>query len=224
GAQGVAVVGAIASGEALAALAVLEPDGVTSSCRSAEGRWRVTGAKAGVIDGQNADLLLVAARAPGSAGSSLLAVRTDAPGVVLRPTEGLDLTRKLADLELDDAPAERLGGPGDAGPALARALDLAAIALAAESVGAAARCLESAVDYAKSRVQFARPIGSFQAIQHKVAEVMLELESARSAAYWSWWVASQPASDAAALAEAASVAKSACSDAFLRAAAANLHI
>src|SRR5262249_57752828 len=120
GAQGVAVVGAIASGEALAALAVLEPDGVTSSCRSAEGRWRVTGAKAGVIDGQNADLLLVAARAPGSAGSSLLAVRTDAPGVVLRPTEGLDLTRKLADLELDDAPAERLRGARDPGPPPAR--------------------------------------------------------------------------------------------------------
>ena len=222
--QRAALLPALASGDAIATLAVLEPDGVTSSCRCIEGRWRVTGAKVGVIDGQNADLLLVAAGAPGSGGGSLLAVRSDAPGVALRPAEGLDLTRRLADLELDDAPAELLGEPGAAQPALARALDLAAIAVAAESVGAAARCLESAVDYAKSRVQFARPIGSFQAIKHKAAEVMLELESARSAAYWSWWVAAQPGSDAAALAEAASIAKSACSDAFLRAAAENLHI
>ena len=81
-----------------------------------------------------------------------------------------------------------------------------------------------AVDYAKSRIQFARPIGSFQAIKHKTAEVMLELESARSAAYWSWWVAAQPEVSAADLAEAASVAKATCNDAFLRAAAENVQI
>ena len=223
-AQLAALLPAIASGETVGALAVLEPDGVTSTCRPAQGGWRVSGAKAAVIDGQNADLLVVSARLPGGEEPALLAVRADAPGVEVRPVAGLDLTRKLADLELRDAPAERLGDGAAAGPALARALDLGAIALAAESTGAAARCLESAVAYAGTRVQFGRPIGSFQAIKHKAAEVMLELECARSAAYWSWWVASQPGSDTAALAEAASVAKSVASDAFLRAAAENLHI
>jgi alkylation response protein AidB-like acyl-CoA dehydrogenase len=127
-------------------------------------------------------------------------------------------------VEFVDTSATLLGDSGTAWPAIARTLDLAAIAVAAESVGATARCLEMAVDYAKSRIQFARPIGSFQAIKHKTAEVMLELESARSAAYWSWWVAAQPGVSAADLAEAASVAKATCNDAFLRAAAENVHI
>ena len=91
----------------------------------------------------------------------------------------------------------------------------------AEMVGGAAGCLDMAVEYAKTRVQFARPIGSFQAIQHKAAEVLLELECARSAAYWAWWVASQPDGD---LAEAASLAQSVCADAFERAATENLQI
>ena len=232
-AQRAALLPPIASGDSIAALAVLEPDGraapdgVAATARKEAGGFRVSGAKTAVIDGQNADLLVVAAREAGSRagdGVSLLVVRADAPGLEVRPVPGLDLTRKIADVLLRDAPAEPLGTAGAAGPALARTLDLAAIALAAESTGAAARCLESAVAYAKTRVQFARPIGSFQAVKHRVAEAMLELESARSAAYWSWWVAAQDGSDAAALAEAASVAKSVCSDAFLRSAADNLHI
>jgi alkylation response protein AidB-like acyl-CoA dehydrogenase len=224
---------AIAAGDAVGALAVLEPhgglgpDAVTTECRNRAGGWRVSGHKALVIDGQNADLLVVAARAPGSVGEegvSLFALRADAPGVEVRSVEGLDLSRKLAEVALRDAPARPLGAPGAAWPALARTLDLAAIALAAEAVGAAARCLEMAVAYARGRVQFARPIGSFQAIQHKAAEVMLELESARSAAYWSWWVASQDGVDPGELAEAASLAKSVCDDALARAAAENVQI
>jgi alkylation response protein AidB-like acyl-CoA dehydrogenase len=81
-----------------------------------------------------------------------------------------------------------------------------------------------AVGHARERVQFARPIGSFQAIQHKCAEVLLELESARSVAYWSWWVAAQEGASAAELAEAASVAKATCCDALTRAAAENVQI
>jgi alkylation response protein AidB-like acyl-CoA dehydrogenase len=180
-----------------------------------------------VLDAQNADLLLVAAREPGSGGASglsLLAVRADATGVAVKPTDGLDLTRKLAEVELHDAPATPIGDAGGAAPALARALDLAAIGVAAECTGAAARCLESAVAYAKSRIQFGRPIGAFQAIKHKAAEVMLELECARSAAYWSWWVAAQPEVAAGDLAEAASVAKSSCNEALSRAAAENVQI
>jgi alkylation response protein AidB-like acyl-CoA dehydrogenase len=223
---------ALAAGDSLAALAVAEPGagadpaGSVTTCRRDASGWRVSGGKCAVLDGQNADLLVVAARAdePGAAGPTLLVVRADAAGVDVRPAEGLDLTRKHADLVLRDAPATPLGAPGAAGPALTRALDLGAIAISAESVGAAARCLEMAVAYAKQRIQFGRPIGSFQAVQHKCAEVMLELESARSAAYWSWWVASQDGVDPGELAEAASVAKATCGDALSRAAAENVQI
>jgi alkylation response protein AidB-like acyl-CoA dehydrogenase len=224
---------ALASGDSIASLAVFErsgplaPASIPAECRSSAGGWRVSGEKDLVIDGQNADLLVVAARAPGSTGDdgiALLAVRADAPGVETQPVPGLDLTRKLAHVTLREAPARLLAPPGAGGPALARTLDQAALALAAEAVGAAARCLEMAVDYARGRVQFARPIGSFQAIQHKAAEVLLELESARSAAYWSWWVASRPEVAPEALAEAASLAKATCGDALTRAAAESLQI
>jgi alkylation response protein AidB-like acyl-CoA dehydrogenase len=180
-----------------------------------------------VLDAQNADLILVAAREAGSRGAegvSLFAVSPDAAGLTVKPTDGLDLTRKLADVELADVPATLLGDAGAGAAALARALDVAAIGSAAECVGAAARCLEASVAYAKSRIQFARPIGSFQAIKHKAAEVMLELESARSAAYWSWWVAAQPGVAARDLAEAASIAKASCNEALSRAAAENVQI
>lgn len=224
---------AIASGEVIATLAVHEAPGradlggiETTGRRTGDG-WCVTGNKVLVLDAQNADLLLVAAREAGSAGDagiSLFAVRSDAAGVTVKPTDGIDLTRKLAEIDLVDASATPLGDVGAAGPALARALDVAAIGLAAECAGATARCLESAVAYAKSRIQFGRTIASFQAIKHKAAEVMLELETARSAAYWSWWVAAQPGTSGADLAEAASVAKSLACDALSRAAAENVHI
>ncbi len=232
-AQRAALLPDLASGETIATLALLEASGrhdadaIAATCHRESEGWRVEGRKIAVLDAQNADLLLVAAREAGSsgeAGISLFAVRANAAGVTVKATDTLDLTRKLAEVELANAAATLLGDAGAAWPAIARTLDLAAIAVAAESVGATARCLEMAVDYAKSRIQFARPIGSFQAIKHKTAEVMLELESARSAAYWSWWVAAQPETSAAELAEAASVAKATCNDAFLRAAAENVHI
>jgi len=224
---------AIASSELIATLAVHEASGradlagIETTCRRDGGGWSVSGHKVSVLDAQNAELFLVAAREAGSAGDaglSLFAVRAESAGLTLKPTDGLDLTRKIAEVQLSNAPATPLGDVGAAAPALARTLDLAAIALAAECTGATALCLESAVAYAKSRVQFGRTIASFQAIKHKAAEVMLELESARSAAYWSWWVAAQGESSGAHLAEAASVAKSLCNDALSRAAAENVHI
>jgi alkylation response protein AidB-like acyl-CoA dehydrogenase len=225
---------AIASGELIATLAVHEASGradlgsIETTCRRDGAGWSVRGHKVAVLDAQNAELFLVAAREAGTAGDagiSLFAVRAESAGLSLKPTDGLDLTRKMAAVELHDAPATPLGDVGAAAPALARTLDLAAIAIAAECTGATARCLESAVAYAKSRIQFGRTIASFQAIKHKAAEVMLELETARSAAYWSWWVAAQGASGGAAdLAEAASIAKSLCNDALSRAAAENVHI
>jgi alkylation response protein AidB-like acyl-CoA dehydrogenase len=222
--------GRIASGEAVATLAPGEPsggdgpDGIRTECRRDGAGWRVTGGERCVLAGAQADLVVVAARtagSPGDGGVTLLVVEGGAEGLVATPLDTLDPTRKQADLRFDATPARLLGREGGGGPALARTLDEARIAQSAEMTGAAARCLETAVAYAKTRVQFGRPIGSFQAIQHKCAEVLLELELARSASYWAWWVADTGRGD---LAEAASLAKSVAGDAFLRAASENLHV
>lgn len=223
----------IAAGASVATLALAEaggrpdPDAIATRAERDGSGWRLRGEKGFVPDGAVADLLLVAARRPGTRGArglSLFAVRGDAEGVRVEPLPVLDPTRRQARLVLADAPARLLGEEGAAWPALARTLDEARVALAAEMVGGAARCLETAVEYAGTRLQFARPIGSFQAIKHKAAEVLLELESARSVAYWSWWVAAQGGDDAGVLAEAASLAKAAAAEAYLRAAAENLHV
>ncbi len=223
----------LAAGDVVATLAAGErpdradPDGVTATCLPEGDGFRVSGSFSGVLSGMEADLLLVAARAPesrGAAGISLLAVRSDAPGLERTAAEPLDLTRPHAELRLDGAAATLLGTQGEAWPGLARTLDQAAIGLAAEMIGGAERCLDAAVEHAKQRIQFARPIGSFQAIKHKAAEVLLELESARVAAYWAGWVASRAESDPAELAEAASIAKSLAGDAYLRAARESIQI
>jgi alkylation response protein AidB-like acyl-CoA dehydrogenase len=228
-AQKRALLPGIASGEVLATLGLLEPGGgwdaagVRLAYTEQGSTFRLTGAKRYVTDAATADLLVVAARRAGSQGLdglSLFTLRANAPGVKVTPVDGLDATRKLAHVELANAAAEPLGEPGAAGTALARTLDQARVLLACESAGGAQRCLDSAVAWAKQRVQFARPIGSFQAIQHKCAEVLLEVESAKSVAHYACWAAEQDAD----LPLAAATAKSFCDEAFLRAAHENLHI
>ncbi len=229
-AEQAALLPGIASGETIATLALLDdadvwdPAGVALRYQREGDAYRLDGCKRLVSDAAVADLILVAARRPGSRGAdglTLLAVRADAPGLAVTPVEPLDATRKLADLDFEGVRAERLGSEGGAAPGLAAALDRARVCLAAESAGGAQHCLDSAVAYAKERVQFGRPIGSFQAIKHKCAEMLLEVESARCAAYWACWSADR---DPGNLALAASVAKSFCDDAYQRAAAENLHI
>ena len=219
----------IASGEITATLALLEPgagwdlESLRLACSARGGEHRLTGAKRFVTDAATSDLILVAARrdgAQGADGIGLFAVEAGAPGLTVTPVEPLDATRKLAHVSLADAPAEPLGEPGAAGAALARTLDQARAMLACESAGGAQHCLDAAVAWARQRVQFARPIGSFQAIQHKCAEVLLEVASARSAAHFASWAAEQDEG----LALAAASAKSFCDEAYLRAAAENLHI
>jgi len=220
----------IASGEVVATLALGEAEGgfdpaaVTATCERRGDGFAVRGVKRWVPHGAQADLVLVVARRPGSAGGdglSLLAVRPADGGVTATPVETLDTTRPMAHLDFDAAPARGVGAEGGAGPALRRALSQAQVALACEMVGGAERCLEMAVDYARERVQFGRPIGSFQAIKHRCAELLLEVEEARVAATWASWVASQDSDE---LARAASLAKALCGDAFLQAAADNLHV
>ncbi|MEE9609195.1 MAG: acyl-CoA dehydrogenase family protein [Myxococcota bacterium] len=228
--QRAALLPGLASGETIGTLALLEPGGdwdpagVALAYARDGDQFLLSGSKSCVTDGATADLLVVAARRPGSRaadGVTLFTVRGDAKGLAAAPVDPLDATRKLASLEFSGVRAELLGVEGEALAALAKTLDQACACLALESTGGAERCLRSAVDYAKQRVQFGRPIGSFQAVKHKCAEVLLELESARSAAYYASCMASE---DSGELPLAASLAKACCGDAFLRAAAENIHI
>lgn len=175
----------IASGEVIATLAFTEDDGswdpaaISMPATKNGTGWRLGGHKSFVLDGQSAGLLLVVAST--TAGLSLFAVDATAAGLTRTALPALDQTRKLARLEFSDVPGRLIGSPGDAATVLDRTLDVAAIALAAEQLGGAQRALDMTVEYAKIRHQFGRPIGSFQAIKHRCADLLLEVESLRSA-------------------------------------------
>ncbi|MBV9637969.1 MAG: acyl-CoA/acyl-ACP dehydrogenase [Mycobacteriaceae bacterium] len=196
------------------------PDSVTLVARHAPEGFVVGGDAPMVLDGHTADVVLLAARTP--AGCSLFAVESTAPGLHRELLASMDRTRKVAELRFDDVPATLIGTDGAAAGGLARTSDLALVALSAEQVGAAQRCLDMAVDYAKSRIQFGRPIGSFQAVKHSCADMLVAVEGARSAAKHAAEAADVP--DNAELPIAASVAKMACSEALLQAALDNMHI
>lgn len=156
------------------------------------GRWRLFGQVDQVLDGHSADLLLVAAHAGGFARSRtlLFLVPGDTPGLVRTRQTALDATRPQARVQLRDVEAELLGEDGaDVLGALARTGDTAAAVLACEAVGAADRVLETTVEYVKQREQFGRAIGSFQAVKHRLADVYVQLQAARSAAYFAAWAA-----------------------------------
>jgi alkylation response protein AidB-like acyl-CoA dehydrogenase len=215
----------IASGETIATLALTEDsgrwdaDGVTLAATQSGGTWKLDGHKSFVIDGHVANLVLVVART--SAGLSLFAVGGDAAGLTRTPLATMDQTRKQARLVFEGVEGRLVGTDGGAEPVLSKTLDLAAVALAAEQVGGAQRCLDMSVEYAKTRIQFGRPIGSFQAIKHKCADMLLEVESAKSAAYYAGWAASEDSDE---LPVVASLAKSYCSEAYFHAAAENIQI
>jgi alkylation response protein AidB-like acyl-CoA dehydrogenase len=153
-----------------------------------------------VADAAIADTIVVVAR------ESVFAVDSKAAGISIRPMPGMDITRKLYSVRFAETPAEKLGDSSG----LAKALDVATAALAAEMVGGMQRTLEITVEYAKTRKQFGKPIGSFQAVQHQCADMYLETESARSAAYYAAWALEEDAPDAAV---AVSIAKMYASDA-----------
>jgi alkylation response protein AidB-like acyl-CoA dehydrogenase len=184
-----------------------------------ESGWTLSGEKRYVVDGHIANVVLTVART--EAGISVFAAEAGAPGLVAELSSTMDKTRKLARMTFAGTPARLIGVAGRAGAAVARMLDLTAIALAAEQVGGAQRVLEIAVSYAKIREQFGRPIGSFQAIKHKCANMLLETEAAKSAAYYAGWAAAE---DDAELPVLASVAKAYCSEAYVHAAAENIQI
>jgi alkylation response protein AidB-like acyl-CoA dehydrogenase len=177
----------IADGTTVAAVALTCPGGAWQERNVAvtydrnDAGWQLTGVSGHVLDGAEADLLLVLAT--GSLGPTLFRVDPRQPEVTRRPLVPLDLTRAQAEIRLEQAPARPFGTPGEGWHVTTRLLDVAALALACEQVGGAARVLEQVVDHVRAREQFGRPIGSFQAVKHSCAEMLVEVESARSAAY-----------------------------------------
>ncbi len=196
-----------------------DESGITMQASASGEGYTLDGTKMYVLDGHTADIILVAART--GAGVSLFQVAPDAEGLTRTALSTMDQTRKQARLEFAGTPAKLIGTEGSGWPVLERVLDLAAVALAAEQVGGAQMCLDMSVEYAKVRVQFGRPIGSFQAIKHKCADMLLEVESAKSAAYYAGWCAAELNDE---LPSTASLAKAYCSEAYFHAAAENIQI
>ncbi|WP_328299371.1 acyl-CoA/acyl-ACP dehydrogenase [Streptomyces sp. NBC_00435] len=158
--------------------------------RAVDGGWRLYGEVAQVLDGHSASLLLVAAHTGGFARSRtlLFLVREDAPGLLRSRQTTLDETRPQGRVQLRDVEAELLGeGDGDVLDALAATGRGAAAVLAAEAAGAAGQALARTVEYAQQREQFGRAIGSFQAVKHRLADLYVQVQSARSAAYYAAW-------------------------------------
>lgn len=215
----------LADGSSIAALACTGPqgipgvDGIEVLLTPNGANFTLSGAAGFVVFGQHADLLIVAARAPDSSGNkgiSLLALPRDLPGIRIEKLAVMDLTRPYASIVFDAVviePVHILGTPGQGGAALERTLALGNIALAAEQCGGAEKCLAFATDYAKQREQFGRAIGSFQAIKHKLADMMVLVEAAKSAVYYAACTADENPEQ---LAEAAAVAKAYCADAFFK--------
>ena len=191
----------LADGTTIGALALYEPDSryswsepATTARRTGDG-WRIDGTKVHVADGARSSLLLVTARDDqGEVG--VFAVQTESPGVVVEATATVDGSRKVARATLSDADGRRLGA-GDARDAVTRTLDRLAAAYVVDGVGAAARALELAVEYAKERVQFDQPIGAFQAVQHLCSDMLRTVELGRAAGYYACWAADDaPAEEA----------------------------
>ncbi len=215
----------IASGETVATLAFTEddgswePDAIRLAASKHGDDWRLDGHKNFVLDGYTASLLLVLARTDG--GLSLFAVDGAADGLARTSLATLDQTRKLGRCEFATTPARLIGSPGDATAILNQVLDVAAIALAAEQLGGAQRALDMAVEYAKMRQQFGRPIGSFQAIKHRCADLLMEVESLRSAVIYA---AAAVAEDSPEVATLAALVKALASDTYCHVAAENIQI
>ena len=220
------ILGRVAAGEIVVAYAATEeggrPDGehMRTSAVARDGGWTIDGAKRYVIDGHTADLLVVAAQT--ADGIGMFVVDANAAGVSRTPLPTMDETRKQADITFsevhvsDDA---RLSD-GDAST-MRRVNEILAVALALEQVGGAQATLDMAVQYAKDRQQFGKPIGSFQAVKHMCADMLVSVESARAAAYYAAWTVAEGSDEAATVVP---LAKAYCSDAFVECAAANIQV
>jgi alkylation response protein AidB-like acyl-CoA dehydrogenase len=203
----------IAAGELIATVAWQN----RAAARRAPGGFLLRGQKSFVTDGAVADLVIVQADVEG-AGRAFFLVPGDAMGLERTSLSTMDRTRRQAELRFQNVFVPEVNHFEGS---LSRVLSHAGVALACEQVGGAERCLDMAVEYAKTRIQFNRPIGSFQAIKHKCAEMALRVESARSAAYYAAWAASE---DPTELESASSMARVYCSEAYFHCASENIQI
>ena len=192
----------ICHGQARATVAILEANASWNPCdiQLTAANGKLTGEKYFVSDAAVADFIIVVAR------NGVFIVNSKAPGLKISPMTAMDLTRKLYVVEFHNTPAEEIGATAN----LERAFDVATAALAAELVGGMQRTLEITVEYAKTRKQFGKPIGTFQAVQHQCADMYLETESSRSAVYYAGWALEENSPDAS---TAVSIAKMYASDA-----------
>ena len=226
--------GRIAAGEARATLALTEPNarwdaaGVTLAARAGRPGFVLNGTKLFVLDAHLADVLVVAARTAEATspedGVSLFLVSRGAPGtsVTLLPT--MDQTRKLCEVTFTDTPVDPgalLGARDAAWPALARVLQRATVALCAEMCGGAQKVLEMTTDYAKIRIAFGKPIGTYQGVKHKAADMLVDVENAKSLTYYAAWAVDENAPEAGL---AASMAKAYVSDAYRKVAGTGIQL
>ena len=216
------VLGAIAQGSARATLALTEPSGrwdadaVSLTAKPSAGGWQLDGVKRFVPDAEAADYLVVAARTRGEGedGISLFLVKGRPKGMTVSPLKTLDMTRRWAEVRFEEVKLDGtslMGAADVAWPRLKRALDWATAAICAEMVGGTQKVLETSTEYARTRHQFGKPIGIYQAVSHKLADMLVLSESGRSATYYAAWAVDADAPDRAL---AASMAKAYVSDAY----------
>lgn len=210
----------ISDGSLIATVAYADVDHRPVIATPRDGGWSLTGQKTFVLDGTIAELLLVLAST--SDGMGIFAVDTTTHGPRAVAQNSIDCTRKLAKLTFDDTTADMVVSPGDEGRrVVVEATELATIALAREQVGGTQACLDMTVDYAKARHQFGRPIGSFQAVKHQLADLAMNLESSRSVAHWACRCAANEAADTSL---AAALAGAVCADTYVSASATTIQL
>jgi alkylation response protein AidB-like acyl-CoA dehydrogenase len=219
----------IAAGDLIATVAWMEPsglwgaDGIAMTARKRGDRFMLDGVKLFVNDAHIANYLLVAARTGGK-GITLFAIETARAGVGITPLKTMDSTRLLSEVSFAGVKAgaeDVVGAVGDGWKVLSQIIDKGKVMIAAEMMGGAQKVLEMSVEYAKVRVQFGRPIGSFQAVQHKCANMMIDIEGAKSAVYYAAWAVSSGVAEAPL---AAALCKAAASDAYRRVSADGIQV
>jgi alkylation response protein AidB-like acyl-CoA dehydrogenase len=223
-AQKTALLPRIVSGDRIVALAVFEDahsvDVTETIAKPVDGEWSLSGTKRFVIDAPNADLFILSAK--NSEGIGLFVVEAASEGVAITATPSLDATRPLGVVVLDGVTVKAeayLGGAPNEG-AIRSALDVGVVAVAQEQLGGAQRCLEMSVEYANSRYQFGRAIGSFQAVKHMCADMLVSVEHAKSVA----WHAARSIDDPVEARISVPLARSVCSDAYMKAAGDTIQI
>jgi alkylation response protein AidB-like acyl-CoA dehydrogenase len=220
---------AVAAGDRILTLAITEEAGTENAgdialrAENESGRFRLTGTKLFVPDGGNADALVVVARTgrEGEGGISLLLVDRDAPGIEITPLKSMDQTRRISEVCFEGTPAQLLGTENEGWKTWGRVRDVALLALSADAVGGCGKVLEDSVNHAKERVQFGRPIGVNQAVKHRCADMLIQVESSRSITYYAAWALSEGLEEATL---AAAMAKAHTGDAYREASAENIQI